>query len=132
MGRSVLQPENIPRQVERANLAAPIGEKLVGANRAVCDLVDIVGGFDLPKISVPLLYLNSLGMTLARESSPSCPRAFGRLPGWALTLTNMDRPLFEDNLFASSQGLSAKGLKMDGRSAPGNVLNQTGGGGLLY
>ena len=43
VGCSVLQPENVASQVERADLAAAIGEELVGANRTARDLVDIVG-----------------------------------------------------------------------------------------
>ena len=49
VGCTVLQPKNVAGQVESADLAAAVGEELVGANRTVRDLVDIVGRLRLPK-----------------------------------------------------------------------------------
>jgi hypothetical protein len=49
VGRTVLQPKNVAGQVECADLAAAVGEELVGANRTVRDLVDIIGRLRLSK-----------------------------------------------------------------------------------
>src|SRR3982750_929558 len=45
-----------------------------------------------PYISALLLYLNSLKLTRARESSPSSPRAFCLPADAALTLTSTESP----------------------------------------
>jgi hypothetical protein len=55
VGCTVLQPKNVAGQVESTNLAAAVGEKLVGANSAVRDLVDIVGRLRLSKDFRPLV-----------------------------------------------------------------------------
>ena len=87
---SVLKAENVTGKMEGADLAAAVRQQFMTANRTFHDLVDVVGGLRLAVNSVPFLYLNSLKIALARESSPSSPRTLDRLLGWALTLTNMD------------------------------------------
>jgi hypothetical protein len=49
VGATVLQPKNVSRKMESADLAASIGEELVGANRTINDLVDIIGRLRLPE-----------------------------------------------------------------------------------
>lgn len=73
MGCSVLQPENVASQVERADLAAAVGEELVGANRTARDLVDIVGRLRLSE---------DLGAFIVFEFAQDypCPRKLAELP----------------------------------------------------
>ena len=95
VGGTVLQPKNVAGQVEGADLAAAVGEELVAANRAVDDLVDIVGRLRLAKdLRAPVVFEFAQDYPCARKLA-ELPRAFGLLPGWALTLTNMDLSLFE-------------------------------------
>ena len=73
VGCSVLQPENVAGQVERADLAAAVGEELVAANRTVRDLVDIVGRLRLSE---------DLGALVVFELAQDypCPRKLAELP----------------------------------------------------
>ena len=96
VGGTVLQPKNVARQMESADLAAAIGEELVAANRAVNDLVDIIGRLRLPKdLRAPFVFEFAQRLPVPVKARRAAPRAFGLLPGWALTLTNMDLFLFE-------------------------------------
>ena len=47
MDRPVFQAKDVAHQVKCADLAASVGEELVAPNRAVNDLVDIVGRLGL-------------------------------------------------------------------------------------
>ena len=47
MGSAVFQAKDVADQVERADLTAAVREKLIAPNRAINDLVDIVGRLSL-------------------------------------------------------------------------------------
>ena len=47
MKRAVLQPDDIARQVKRADLGATIGEKLIAANGPLPDLINVFSGLFL-------------------------------------------------------------------------------------
>ena len=108
---AVLETKDIADQVKGADLAAAVGEEFVAANGTFNNLVDVVGRLGLAvNFGAPVIFEFAQD-DRARESWPSSPRAFGLLPGWALTLTNMDIPLFETS-FSHPDSLKTGGSKL--------------------
>src|SRR3954447_501323 len=48
MNAAVFETEDVPSQMESADLASPVGQQLVASNRTVHDLVDVVRRLRFP------------------------------------------------------------------------------------
>ena len=112
MNRTVFQAENVAGQVKSADLTAAVGKQLVASNRAVNDLVDVVGRLRLAV---------NFGAPVVSEFAEDDPRAGklaklskGRRPaaGMGVDVDKHGIPLFEANCstFARGAGRSSSRL----------------------